>query len=346
MTVSRGLPRRWHCTEALVNTFRDLGRRASTTVPVAALLALPVLLVSLAGWTVSRTGRFDLRSIVLVTLMFLAAWLFTGLWLQASIIVATRDYATGAETGIGKIIGSGLGRIPSLLGTLLLVALLWIGVVLLASVPVLAIVFAGVASGDIREIFEPPLLIGFIMSIFLAVSVFAFLGFVLFMRYTIAPMVNVLERKSPADSLDRARELMKGRWLDFFLLAFMVALVGGLINLVLTGPSLVVQFSNLDSAGVGRRIGPFLGTSSAGLGAAVVIAISTYLGQIALPIVTTGAYTNFYLGLRADEARSGGASLPGGGGLGGTSPAPQHHPDPSEEQHGAGQDPPARDLPE
>jgi hypothetical protein len=299
---------RWHCTTALLNTLRQIGRNSSTSLPVAALLAFPFLLVSLAQWAAFSRHGFQPQWIFVWLLLLMIGLFTTSIWLQASIVKATPEFAAGSDPGILGMLKQSLSRTPSLLGALLLIGLMLLAAAMIASVPALGILLiAAAAPGPIK--FGTPLVALVVMAGILGLAIFLFLAIVIFFRYALAPAAVVLEDKSPSAALDRSRELMQGRWVDFFLLTLMVWAVTLFVQLVVGTPAFLVSF--------GSRIANPSSLFSSGPGlspaAALITAVSAYLVQVASPLVSVGARANFYLEIKNETVES--SSGPGDGRL-------------------------------
>jgi uncharacterized membrane protein len=295
--------RRWHSKEAFLSTLRDLRNHSSTSLFTAGILALPALFASLAQTSAFRTGprgfRFDLASISLSLTLTLVSWFTIRVWLRAAIISATDDYAAGSDPGVGGLLSkSATSRLFSLLGTVGLIGLLFLGAALVASLPLLGVLVLSVArfgslvlGGRFGALFG--------VAILLSVTTFVLLATLIFFRYAMAPMVNVLEKTSPTAALARSREILRGRWPDLLVLYVILLGVGLFLALVFGGPSILISLGGGD--GPGSLFNRFLGPSNLSPGAALVVALSNYLVQVAGAVINTGALTNFYLRLRPEE---------------------------------------------
>lgn len=316
-------PRRWHCTAAFVNTLKDISRNIGTTAPVAALLALPVLFASLAQWRILGTGRIDLEWVLITVPLVVIGAFTTGIWLNASILYGTAEFAKGGDPGIRNLLARGFVRIPSLLGTYLLLFAIQFVAFMIAATPALGVWFIG--GGPARFKFTGALAALMVLSILLGILILIGALFIIYFRFAMAPAASVLEEKSPLRSLGRSRQLMRGRWFDYFLLALILTGVGFVLSIVFAGPIWMVSFGNLFS-------GPTLG-------GVVILAISTYLIQALNPLLVTGATANYYLALRGDEAVA--AALEVASGASGND-----EPNAGENQKAAGQDSETGNLPE
>jgi hypothetical protein len=292
---------RWHAPTALVNTLRHIGRYSGTTLPVAALLASPLLFVSLAQWASFGRGRINFGW-TLIWISLLIVSLFTAsIWLQAAIITATQRFRDGEATGIFGALALSLGPTLKLLGTVILVGILFIGAAVAGSVPLLGVFLIGIADPGPTQ-FDGPLLVLLILAILIGVAIFGFLAVVIFFRYALAPTAAVIETRSPIDALDRSRRLMRGRWLDFFLLTLMVWVVTLAIQILVGAPAFLVSFRG-STGGLGMNpIAVLLRPPQIGLAAALITAISTYLVQVATPLVAFGARANFFLDIKSEES--------------------------------------------
>lgn len=288
----------WHFLGALANTWRDLRNHASTSFFAAALIASPVALTPLAQTLPGPAGVATWLTLQVV------GGLASGVWLPVALITATREYAIGSDPGVGGLLARtarGVRRLLSYLGTQVLLGLIAIGILIAASVPAIGTFVAALAGaeGRVERVFEGPLAPLLVVTIILALVLFLAGLVLIYLRYGVAGMVNVLERRSPAASLRRSRGLMRGHWLDLFVLWLIIGAVVSVLYLVLGGPALILSFASASTSPLGAA-GPF-GPAATSPAAALVIGISLFLLQVAAGPIATGALTNFYLALRGDE---------------------------------------------
>lgn len=314
---------RWHAPTALVNTLRHIGRYSGTSLPIAALLASPLLFVSLAQWASFGRGRIDFGWILIWVSLIVVSLFTASIWLQAAIMQATLDFREGQQTGIFGTLTSSLSRTPRLLGVVVLVAVLLIGAAVAGSVPLLGVFLIGLAAPGPTE-FDGPLLILLILAILAGVAIFGFFAVVIFFRYALAPASAVLERKGPVEALDRSRGLMRSRWIDFFLLTLMVWVVTLAIQIVVGAPAFLVSFRGSMSQSGLNPIAVLLKPPRINLAAALITAISSYLVQVATPLVAFGARANFFLDIRGEASEPAPLLAPGDDG---PSPSPAGHDD-------------------
>ena len=284
---------RWHAAPAFGNTFKDIRKHSATSFFTAAILCLPSLFASV----IVSSGA----PVIGVPLQILA-FFPSAVWLPVAIITATRMYATGTDPGVGKLLDETASwRLFSYLGTTLLLFLILLLAFVIAFLPLIGVGASSLAGahGDFAKAFTGGNGILSVLALFLGIAVAIVFSVLIYLRYGLAPVVNVLERLSPTKSLSRSRELMKGRWMDLFVLFAMVVGVSIVAYIVVLGPSLVVTIS---SAGIPKNSGPFF-TPKLGPTAAVVSGLSTYLHSIILTVISTGCLANFYLGIKGDEAR-------------------------------------------
>lgn len=322
------LQRRWHCTGAFVNTLKDFRHHIGTTGPVAALLALPTLFASAAQWRVFGLGHLDLEWVLITGLLTVLGIFTTGVWLTASITYATGEFARGNEPGIATTLARGFVRIPSLLGAFGLIMLLATGALFVGAAPALGVYLLGGGVGRFQ--FSGGLAVLLVIGILLGLLIWFAMLFFIYFRFAMAPAASVIEKRSPFNSLSRSRELMRGRWVDYFLLALILSAVGFAVNLFVVGPGWLISFENLIS------LSDF---QSPNVGALVILSISTYLTQALNPLLVTGARANFYMALRADEAIETASKAPAGA-------TPDDEPDTGQNQGGAGEDEPPGNLAE
>jgi hypothetical protein len=330
-----------------MHTLRHLGRYSGTSLPVAALLASPLLFVSLAQWASFGRGRIDARWIFVWISILLVSLFTASVWLQAAIIKATRDFRQGEQPGIVKTLTGSLPQTLKLLGAMILIGILFLGAAVAGSVPLLGVVLIGIAGPGPAE-FDGPLLVLLILAILIGLAIFGFLAAVIFFRYAMAPAAAVLERRSPLNALERSRTIMQRRWVDFFLLTLMVWVVTIAIQVVVGTPAFLVSFSgSTEGGGFGANnpLSMFLNPPRIGFAAALVTAVSTYLVQVAAPIVANGARANFFLDVTEEVSETASVS-PRGDDVTGAGPAADDEGDAGEKGDRAGEDEGAGNLAE
>lgn len=291
---------RSHAGAAFLNTFRDLKNHSNTTLFTAGLLLIPSMGTTfLENYLGSR----------LVTLLAFPVTLALGVWLQASLIRATFEYATGADPGIGGLLAksSNPRRLFSLLGVWVILFLLWTAAGIVAAAPLIGVAVAGLAAsgGEFRLMMNGSFAGLFIVALLIGLSIFVFFAIVIAFRYMMAAPVNVLENRGAPASLGRSRLMMQKRWPDLFLLflillgiamagAFGLLLPAGIVASVGAPPAFPTVYSPIDLLAVRQLPAP----------AAAVVALSSFLFAVFTTSVFYGALTNFYLGVRSDEVMS------------------------------------------
>ncbi|MCA1839538.1 MAG: hypothetical protein ABR507_03655 [Actinomycetota bacterium] len=282
---------RWHAGPAFNNTFKDIRGHSSTSFFTAAILCLPSLFASVIISSGAPLIGYPLQFIALFA---------SGIWLPVAIISATRMYATGTDPGVGGLLDETASwRLFSYLGTTFLIFLLFFAAIIVAFIPAIGVGVSGAIAngGDITRAFRGGNGVLTVLTVLIGFALAATFGLIIYLRYGLAPVINVLERLGPAKSLKRSRDLMKGRWMDLFVLFVMVIAVTIVAYIVVLGPSLVVTFAS----GITRTTGP-LAAPRLGPVAAIVSGLSTYLYSIIITVISTGTLANFYLGIRGDEA--------------------------------------------
>jgi MFS family permease len=326
--------KRWHAGAAFANTFRDLKNHSNTTLFTAGLLLIPSMGTTfLENYLGSR----------LVSLISFPVTLAFGIWLQASLIRATYEYATGSDPGLGGLLArsSNPRRLFSLLGVQVILFLLWSAAGIVAAAPVIGVAVAGLAAsrGDFRSMMNGGFAGLFIVALLIGLSIFAFFVVVIAFRYMLAAPVNVLEKLGAPASFGRSRRMMQKRWLDLlllFLILLGIAIAGALALLLPAGivasagepPTFPTVYSPNDLLAV-RQL-PVL--------TAAVVALAGYLFAVFTTSVSVGAITNFYLGVRSDEAMSAAAAVSPPGRSLDLPAARQNHGYSDDQQQGAGDD--------
>jgi uncharacterized membrane protein len=333
---------RWHAGPAFGNTFKDIRNHSSTTFFVAAILCLPSLFASVIVSSGAPLVGIPLQIVALFP---------SAIWLPVAIITATKLYATGTDPGVGRLLDETASwRLFSYLGTTLLLFLILALSFVVAFIPLIGVAASSMAGagGSFTQAFTGGNGVLSVLTLLFGIALAITFSVVIYLRYGLAPVVNVLEHLSPRKSLTRSREIMKGRWMDLFVLFAMVVGVSLVAYIVILGPSLVVTFSSVRNA---PSSGPFF-TPRLGPVAAVVSGLSTYLHSIILTVISTGCLANFYLGVKGDEvmesrqqqlagidvSQAVGPAPPSFDGDQLNPLAPQGQPDPGEQQKAPGDD--------
>lgn len=341
--------RRWHSGKAFVNSLKDLRDHPSTSLFTAGLFLLPSF-----GTAVLQ----NLTGIPLFGFVMFPVLIAATIWLQFCLITATRDYAIGQDPGVAGLLSktANLGRLASFFGVKVILFLITLAAAIVAFVPVIGVVFAGLAGtgGNFRRTFNSGFAGLIALSLLIGVGAFLVVAVVIRFRYGLAGAVNVLEERSPPEALTRSRQLMRDRWWDLLLLLLILLGVGMAAFLIIGLPSLIVSFRRLSQFGFPAQIGtrfrnaPFLRSlPTLPLGTAIVAALSTYLLQVFMTTISVSSITNFYLGIRGEEAMMAPppAALPTGGDLGPLSNG-KHDAYSGDEQNPAGDDRRPGNLPE
>jgi hypothetical protein len=182
-----------------------------------------------------------------------------------------------------------------------------VGLILAAAVAVgmLPFLYAAVTAGpDVFATANPPQFALALLSSTLVLSAPVALALFVYsyLQVGLAGPANVLERLSPIKSLSRSRSVTKGRRAEFFSLLIRLVAVRFALGLLLAGPAAVVGSG--PSPFERRPANPFsrdflievLGPSRPlSVAAALVVGISTYLGAVAVTVVTATVLAQFFL---------------------------------------------------
>lgn len=279
--------------QALGETLEDLRRHASTTFGAAALISLPVPFV--AVYAAVRPTYFSTGVQTIVNT--LAAW-----WVAYAIILATRDYAAGADPGVGDVVKQsrsglvryGLARI--LLGILLVLAAM---VAAFAGLIALGFMAPGLMTGGQPTLEDIATVLVVLGPLVLLALLFVYL------IWGLAPVASAIENRPAGESFGRSREVTKGHRKDFLVVLFLVWVATIIVQIVVEGPGrMVVQqpgamdpmdFQNLS---FDQLMDEALALPPpASPPAAVVVAVSTYMSLLILEVFIAGLVARFYLGL-------------------------------------------------
>lgn len=295
--------------DSFKQTFVDIRDHPSTMLVPSALLTLPVLFAVFVG---------SLRGGILLNLsLTMASQIFAVVWLPVLVIRATHAFATGTDPGVTGLFEKSTNlRLFSYIGTIVLKWLLVLAAVFIALLPVVIVSAATLqARGlDPLALFDGPqsalILISFVLGMLLSLGLIVLIN----LRYGLAEQANVLEKVAPAASLRRSNVLLKGHRSDFLLMLLLWIGISIILGIVVGGPGQLIKFA----AGEG----PLTSTK------ALIVALSTFLTTaVSVPLIT-GATTNFYLSLLADEVRG----------------SAQSQSYPSEQKQGSWEDPQTGDL--
>lgn len=317
---------------AIKNTFRDLRTHGPTSIFTGAILAVPVLLAALFRATL--TGR---AATTTTFIFFLTAYL-TGLWLTVAITLATFDYATGKDLGVGDLLKTSFDfrKIGSYFLASILFALVLAGVVLAALIPFIGSVFSTLAGADWNfqrltlERQGPIVLITGVLSVVAAAVLFV----MIYLRFGAFAPASILEGRGPAGALRRSTEITRRHRLDFFVLWIFLGLIGLGVFLVIGGPGMIVGIRRPSVSMGWNPFDPYAGMDRAQI---LVSGFSSYLFQTLWAPFVAAAVTNFFLELRGRSSFDGmnrGEPLPGG----------ESQPDSEKQEQATGQDRNSRNL--
>lgn len=286
-----------HAGRAFAESLRQLRDHSTTTLLTIGLLGIP------------SSGTTFLRNYLgsrLVSLIALPVTVVFGIWTQAAMVLAVRDYAAGTDPGVGGLLSKSASprRLLSLLGVQVILFLLGTVAGLVSVVPVAGVTLAGLSGsgGDFRRMLSGSFLILFIFTVIFSVALLIFLLVVIALRYGLAGQVNVIEQRRSTESLARSRQMVSGRWGDLFLLYLMLFGAGLAGFFALVFPAGIIAASTagpqplLTASGIGLLRLPILPAWSS----AMVALASLLFGTLITPI-TIGSLTNFYLAIHAEE---------------------------------------------
>jgi hypothetical protein len=296
-----GTSPRWHAVDAFKLTFGDFKAHPGTTFGLAAVLSIPVALLS---------AYEALRPSVSSLLLQASVSFAIGIWLSFAIICVTKQYAHDSDPGVGAMLRTSLSRrLITFATTQLLLILIETLAVVIALLP-LVFAFASLGSpanlspDQLTAATATMLFVAFMLS--LGLSIALLLG--IYLRYGLAPVASAMEGRSPIRSFTRSRQVTEGNKLDFFVLLLITLGLGLAVAVLVNGPGMVV------SAGAAAPAPPANpGSLTDWLlmlsrheplapAAAVVLALSDYLAYAVGTSISAALLANFYLEISGDEA--------------------------------------------
>lgn len=234
--------------EILGGAFSTLGRYWAQVLGVAVVVYGAALLVSGAALAVAYAAVGDHLSAVVDTpgrstpawddvQPLIAAFVCLWLVLMATLLLATammqtccplivQEAVLGGPVKVGAILLRALSRVPAVIGTVFLSGLIAMIPVLLLITGVVATVVTFATTGG----WDPAawlILLGFVGSLVLGP-----LAIWVWVLFSLAPAVVVIESRGPVDALRRSAQLVRGSWwrvCGISLLAFVIASVAGLV---------------------------------------------------------------------------------------------------------------------
>lgn len=284
-----------HATFA--NTLKSLKVHASTTFGAAAVITTPVAFAAL--YAALRPG---LASRGVQAVIGFAA----GTFLAYAVTLATGLYARDEDPGPAGLlrmsVSFGLLRFT---GTRILFSLLFFAALTVALIPLVAVLVLSGLAGQATPIRTMPA--GFIAGVLVTLPLVlaAFVG--IYLRFGLAQQASALENLGPLRSLSRSRKITRRRRLDFFLLLLMATAVGFVVDVVLSGPAVLVTGGSAapisaDTSFTWQRFLSMLeGGKPVGPAAAMVVGISAFLSTTVLSTFTAALLAHFFLLLRSEE---------------------------------------------
>jgi hypothetical protein len=228
--------------DLLSGSFAVLGRSWKQLIGlVFAVSLLAVALIFLAVWIAYSALRDDVRRLdslpgapsfeevfpVLagfgsVVVMMLALMLVLQALVSALCQIAVQDAVLGRRTGVGALWGRAWARFPSVLGTLLVSAVLLIvpAVLFLGSMISLAFWVDDSESGGAA-----------FFGIFVVASLVLLPAVTwLWVKFSLAAPAAVLERQGPVGALRRSWRLVRGSWWRVFGITALAAVMAGMLS--------------------------------------------------------------------------------------------------------------------
>jgi hypothetical protein len=281
--------------------FGNLVEHASTSFGASAVLCVPLAFT--ATYSALEPGT---RTVVLGLIVSFAV----GVAVAYSSTLALGMYARNTDPGPGMLLKTTFTRgIVSFAATRVLVGLILAVAVAVGMLPfILALLNAG---SEVFATDKPPqstlVLLGstLVLSAPVGIALFVYV----YLQLGLAGPANVLENLSPIQSISRSRSATKGRRAEFFLVLLKLLAVRFLLALVLTGPAGVVgsgpdSFEHAPSNPFSREflVGMFGPSRPLGVASALVVGISTYLGAVAVTVVSATVLAQFFLEITRPEA--------------------------------------------
>lgn len=216
---------------------------------VLAVLLVPSLLVSLAlTRALSQGAQTDLQVLgTLITLLFSS---LSSVALTGMIVHVIGEAVLGDRAGLGETWRAVRGRLPALIGTVLLMGLLWtVGIAALVVVVVALVTGASAAGGSgavgLGLLTAVVVLAGVVLAIWVG------------SRLSLAPAPVVLEKVGPWEGLRRAWRLTQGRqsW-RVVGITLLAGLVTAIFSLIITFPLSILALAVLGTAGITSTLDP------------------------------------------------------------------------------------------
>ncbi|MEV7415102.1 hypothetical protein [Streptomyces sp. NPDC089919] len=232
----------------------------------------------------------DLRAVLLalipVGVLLLAVVLVGWAVISALTPAVLQEAVLGRRTTYGAMFRRAWSRLPAMLGTLLLTALLAGGPVLLvAAAAVAAIVSADYSGEDVS-----PAVVLLPLGVLATLPLSVWLG----VRFSLAPAAVVVEGLGPVAALRRSAALVKGAWWRIFGITLLTVLIASVIGYVIQLPFTFVGMFALFPAAL-LDAGDADGSTAGMVLGMVVYCLCILLGmvvsqlfQLGLPQLATG----------------------------------------------------------
>jgi hypothetical protein len=279
---------------AFRHTVKQLREHAGTTFGAAAVMSVPLVLVSVI--TAMRPGWSGI-------VVGLVAGGLVGVWVAYSATVATGEYIRREDPGFGGLmrrsLSTGLVRFAL---TALLVNLITALVAVLTLIPFLLSLGSldadALLAGRVSEEDAVRMAVGLLVS--LPLLLVAML--ILYLKLGLSQTASALDGTNPVASLRRSWQVTRGHLGDFFVLTLMSVAVSLVVSLVVSGPAGLVSTDpapNPDEPISLDMLRELFGPGEPlALPAALVTGISTYLTAVILTPFTAALLANFFILLR------------------------------------------------
>jgi hypothetical protein len=224
-------------TQGLLQNFSNFGSANSPFISPAPGSGPYVPNAPLFQWLMHPDAGTVLALIGIGLLVAVVA-LLLNCWQAAALALGAREAVLGRPVRVGAALGGGLRRIPAVLGTYLLIAVVFIGIAVVVGVLFSLLVFAfsltaantGGASPDGTP--SPGLVMagfGAFLAIIVVYLLFLVAAVYFSVRLGLAPYSTAADRLSPTAAFGRSWSLVRRNWWRTFLPLFVIGLIVGFV---------------------------------------------------------------------------------------------------------------------
>ncbi len=276
---------------AINRTFKQFGEHPATTFGTAALMCVPLAFLGILS--ALNPGPATMGAELVIGSIF-------SVWVSYAITVAVGMYAEGRDPHVAGLLRRSFSFGLIRYGLTSLLVSLVVGLIALVALIPFFMSLASIDIGSIRnlrlserDIFR--LGSGMLLSLPLLLAALLFT----YLKWGLSQTASALEDTGPVGGMRRSWQVTKGRVWQFFVLAFVTAVISMAVSIFVSGPAAMVSIRPTAPAPDNPFSAEFFKDQIFGqpLGPAqaVITGISAYLSAVLLSPLSAATLANFFL---------------------------------------------------